>query len=166
MKVQNWTGEEFVSVNEVIQFLNEVLQIDSDAINKLLTIRVPCNEKLDNHESVQTFCVPFKGKEKDDKPRPISVVGILGIINGMFGINSDKFGSIMIMIERKTGKAIKFGLIDAERMLDFKKQELAFKARQIIQKALPQLNRPKNNKNIPNDRRLGDEKKKEDSKES
>ena len=56
------------------------------------------------------------------------------------------------MIERKTGKAIKFGLIDAERMLDFKKQELAFKARQLIKKAI-------NNKNIPNDRRLGDEKK-------
>ena len=166
MKVQSWTGEEFVSIKEVIQFLNELLQIDSDAINKLLSLRVPCNKSLDEHETIQTFAAPVNGVTADDGPKTIPVVGILGIINGMFGINSDKFGSIMLMIERKTGKAIKFGLIDAERMLDFKKQELAFKARQIIQKALPQLNRPKNNKNIPNDRRLGDEKKKEDSKES
>jgi len=166
MKVQSWTGNEFVSINEVIQFLNELLQIDSDAINKLLSLRVSCNKELDKHETVQTFAAPVKGVTADDGPKTIPVVGILGIINGMFGVNSDNFGAIMIMIERKTGKAVKFGLVDAERMLDFKKQEVAFKARQMIKKALPPLNRPKNNKNVPNDRRLGDEKKKEDSEDS
>ncbi len=167
MKVQSWNGNEFVSIYEVIEFLNELLQIDSDTINKLLTIRVPCNEDLAKQESVQVQTLPVKDKDKlacdldlcDDKPKTISLVGILGIINGMFGINSDKFGPIMILINKKTGKAIQFGLIDAEKMHSFKQQELAFKARQAIKKALPGLNRPLNNKDIPNDRRLGDEKK-------
>lgn len=160
MKVQSWNGNEFVSINEVIQFLNELLLIDSEAINKLLTIRVSCNKNLADHETVQVFKAPLKVKPAcADEPKTIPVVGILGILNGMFGINSDKFGPIMILIERKTGKAIKFGLIDAKKMQAFKEQKLAFKARQLIKKALPQLN----NKNVPNDRRLGDEKKKEDS---
>ncbi len=137
MKVQSWNGNEFVSINEVIQFLNELLSIDSVAINKLLTIRVPCNKDLDNHETVQTFKVQGQGKLAcdldlcDDGPKTIPVVGILGILNGMFGINSDRFGPIMMLIERKTGKAIQFGLIDAEKMHDFKKQEVAFKAKQL-----------------------------------
>lgn len=166
MKVQSWNGNEFVSVNEVIKFLNELLQIDSETINKLLTVRVPCIKDLADYESVQVQTLPLKDKDKlacDDGPKTISLVGILGIINGMFGINSDKFGPIMILINKKTGKAIKFELIDAKKMHSFKQQELAFKARQMIKKALPGMKRPTNNKNIPNDRRLGDEKKKEDS---
>ena len=64
MKVQSWNGNEFVSIYEVIEFLNELLQIDSDTINKLLTIRVPCNEDLAKQESVQVQTLPVKDKDK------------------------------------------------------------------------------------------------------
>jgi hypothetical protein len=57
--------------DELISFLNELVQIDSIAIAKLIEKRAPCNKKLAEHKSAQ--CVDKK-------------VGLLGILNGYCGI--------------------------------------------------------------------------------
>jgi len=79
---------ESISIDELIIFLNELIKIDKQAIHKLIKFRTPCNEALANHESVQV-AVDFFGFE----------VGLLGILNGMFGTDEDKYGAITAVFD-------------------------------------------------------------------
>lgn len=63
---------------DTVKILNEALATDSVAIAALVNTRVNCNTDLQNHPSIQM-----------DKK-----VGILGIINGMFGTDQDGWGCI------------------------------------------------------------------------
>ncbi len=63
----------------VIQTLNEAFEADPNAINALITMRVPCNQKLADHPTIQVGGNP-------------DVVGMLGVINGI--------------VERITGKRV------------------------------------------------------------
>lgn len=63
----------------VIQTLNEAFEADPNAINALITMRVPCNQKLADHPTIQVGGNP-------------DVVGMLGVINGI--------------VERLTGKRV------------------------------------------------------------
>jgi len=66
--------KESISVDEVIAFLNELLEIDRPAIAALIANRVPCNERMLEHPTVQVQ--PQHGGYH---------VGMLGILNGLFG---------------------------------------------------------------------------------
>lgn len=58
---------------EAIAYLNELLSLDPDAINMLLTRHyVTVNDALINHPTVQI--------------RHDNMLGVLGLINGMFGV--------------------------------------------------------------------------------
>lgn len=70
-----------VLINDVIDLLNEMLRIDRKAITTLINNRVPCNEILVNHKTIQV-----------DNSTDIPQVGILGLLNGLFGID-DKNGA-------------------------------------------------------------------------
>jgi len=72
-----------VSVDEVVDFLNELVEIDKDAIARLIATRVSCNESLADHPTVQVMV-------KDNRFK----VGLLGIINGLFGVDEKGFGAI------------------------------------------------------------------------
>lgn len=72
-----------LTVDDVIQFLDELLETDRTAIAALVTNRVPCNEALANHKSVQVA-----------KLNNGYLVGMLGVLNGMFGVDGDGFGPI------------------------------------------------------------------------
>ncbi len=68
--------------DEVIDFLNELLAIDPYAISELLIERVPCNQRMADHRTVQvqgagfyTFIAPGTFR-----------VGLLGLLNGFCGI--------------------------------------------------------------------------------
>jgi hypothetical protein len=69
-----------VSPEEVVEVLNEALKLDAAAITKLVNMRVPCNEKLAKHPTIQV------AKDKDS-----TKVGMLGIINGIFGANGNDY---------------------------------------------------------------------------
>lgn len=45
--------KESVTIDEVIEFLNEILAVDEDAIYDLVETRVACNAALANHPTVQ-----------------------------------------------------------------------------------------------------------------
>lgn len=64
-----------VTIDEVVQFLNEVTEIDQSAMTALLETRVPCNQALADHPTVQV-------QARNDQ----NSVGFLGLLNGLFGV--------------------------------------------------------------------------------
>ena len=79
----------------MIAFLNELVTIDKTAIDALLNNRVPCNEALAEHPTVQVVAIPNG-----------NYVGMFGIINGLFGVNRQGFGRIRSVFE--DGELIRF----------------------------------------------------------
>jgi hypothetical protein len=79
-----------VSPKEVVNFLNECFKLDKIAIEKLVNSRVRCNEKLENHPTIQC------GEDKDGN----AVVGLLGILNGIFGADKDGWGVIAAYFDK------------------------------------------------------------------
>lgn len=72
---------ESVTIDHVIEVLNEALLIDPEAIQSLLAIRVPCNQKLADHPTIQVM-------ERNGK----YTVGVLGLLNGIFGADENGCG--------------------------------------------------------------------------
>ncbi len=89
-----------ITSKEMVDFLNDLLTYDKRAVENLFNIRVFCNEKLSEHETVQCGC-----REKN-----VYTVGFIGILNGMFGIDDDSWGCISMDI--KQGKLKRFRLLE------------------------------------------------------
>lgn len=79
--------KETVSIDEVIEYLNELAGLDREAIAKLIDSRVPCNNKIADHPTCQV-------QEEPDGIHVVTKVGILGVINGMFGVDKKGRGAI------------------------------------------------------------------------
>ena len=67
----------------VVDKLNEIHQLDPTVLEALIDYRVPCNQALADHPSVQV------GKTENGYE-----VGLLGILNGLVGVKSDGWGFI------------------------------------------------------------------------
>ena len=76
------------SVDQAIAVLNRALEADPDAMRDLVNRRVECNEKLASDESIQV------GQYAPGRYR----VGLLGIVNGLFGIGEDGYGHITLVV--------------------------------------------------------------------
>ncbi len=74
-----------ITAEEMLHYLNGLIVLDRRAISTLFLIRTGCNESLENHPTVQV---------SDD-----STVGILGIINGMFGVNKHGWGPFILIAD-------------------------------------------------------------------
>lgn len=70
--------------------LNDALRLDGEAINQLFQTRVPCNRALSLHPTIQVA-------DREDGFDPGQVVGILGILNGMF--SQDGKARIMMRVD-------------------------------------------------------------------
>lgn len=77
------------SIQDVIDFLNELLKVDENAVRLLIEQRVPCNNELADHPTVQVR----------SRPNTQPVVGLLGILNGLYGIDEKGYGPIGAIIE-------------------------------------------------------------------
>lgn len=75
--------KENVTIDEVISLLNDALEKDSEAIHNLATTRISCNDVLADHPTIQVG--KFDGEYK---------VGMIGILNGIFGTTEDGYGAI------------------------------------------------------------------------
>ncbi len=75
--------KETISIDQTIEVLNEIIRLDPEAISKLVSVRVKCNTEIANHPTVQV------AKIDND-----FTVGLLGVINGLFGIDNDGWGAI------------------------------------------------------------------------
>lgn len=106
---------EFVSVNDVIFFMNSLIEIDQKAITALVNSRVLCDEELANHYSVQVGWPDHSKKEY--------LVGILGIFNGIFGKDAETgHGPISVMIDDDTQLVTEFKRTDFEYVKELQKE--------------------------------------------
>lgn len=97
-----------ITMQDAVNFLNQLLDIDRVAISKVfLTTRIPCNEALSKHPTVQVRSF------LDVQPEPLHQVGPLGILNGMFGYIRDQAtpGCIAAEIDPINSKILKFILL-------------------------------------------------------
>ena len=83
-----------VTPDKAVAYLNELIEIDGAAIGALIENRVPCNQSLAEHPSVQV-----SGEYDNFK------VGLLGILNGLFGADKSGWGTITVTL--KDGYPIK-----------------------------------------------------------
>jgi hypothetical protein len=67
-------------VDEMIEFLDTLAKMDPVGMGKLIAARVPCNQTLAEHPTVQVGA----GREFG-KPEEGWMVGVLGILNGFYG---------------------------------------------------------------------------------
>lgn len=77
-----------VTPKEVVSMLNDLLKKDRRAVESLFNIRVFCNKELSEHKTVQVH----QFNKKPDK----FYVGVIGILNGIFGIDKKGWGCISI----------------------------------------------------------------------
>ena len=77
-----------MSVDDAIAYLNELIELDRPAIAALIANRVPCNQVLADHPTAQ--CGARHGG---------FTIGMLGVLNGLFGVDDDKRGYITFVFE-------------------------------------------------------------------
>lgn len=82
-------------IDKAIEVLNELHTADPSVMNTLVSYRVPCNDDVADHDTIQVGVTPDG-----------YVVGILGIINGIFGIN--EYDSGYIVANTENGAIINF----------------------------------------------------------
>ena len=98
MDIDDVTREKSLDVaDQMIRFLNELMEIDPDALHKLIETRVPCNTDLAEHPTVQV-------QGTQEKP----CVGLLGILNGFVGADNDGWGFVCASFDDDTGKLTGF----------------------------------------------------------
>lgn len=83
-----------VTVDQAIDMLNDLLKLDREAITQLLDRRVLCSESMADHETVQVL----ERQHKNGKASTYTV-GLLGILNGLFGVMEDGWGHISAWYE-------------------------------------------------------------------
>lgn len=79
---------ESVTIEQVLKLLNELVKLDPDCVAFLVEGRVSCNEAIANHPTVQVS--DYAGSPS---------VGLLGILNGIFGIDEKGYGPISAYFE-------------------------------------------------------------------
>lgn len=88
-----------VTITEVVEFLNGLNRLDPVAMTALVENRVHCNIAVADHPTVQV------STRKDEDGEGYEV-GLLGIINGIFGTDAKGWGPIAA--EYDEGRIIRF----------------------------------------------------------
>jgi hypothetical protein len=74
------------ATDDLNKFLNEVFELDRDAVSTLIETRVPCSKKMKDHSTIQVTRFgdldPVHPTPSDDQP----MVGLLGLLNGFCGV--------------------------------------------------------------------------------
>lgn len=78
--------------DQFILVLNELVGVDRKALETLIEFRVPCDEFLADHPTVQVS-VSGEGEAKSCQ------VGLLGILNGLVGVQEDGWGYITAVFD-------------------------------------------------------------------
>ena len=90
--------KESITPNDVVNLLNELLKLDPKGITNLFKTYVNVNDAIENHPTVQiTGC-------------DSALLGIMGILNGLFGTLEDESGVIYYSIDETVGNILNFGV--------------------------------------------------------
>ena len=109
MEVNKWTGDETVAVKDVIAMLNELHQLNPELMTDFTLKRFPCNHAIRDHKTVQAFCY---GDASLEEPK----VGLVGLLNGLLGIDRNHFGPIAAILEEEDGSLTGFTMTDTDAM--------------------------------------------------
>ena len=95
-------NDEYLDPHATVRLLNEFHRDDPYALHVLVALRAPCGPRLAGHPTVQVG--PNVGG-----PGGGSVVGLLGIVNGLCGVRADGTGHVAATYEdgRLTGFAVR-----------------------------------------------------------
>ena len=107
MEVEKWTGEETVAVKDVVAMLNEIHQIDLVLTANMVLHRYPCNKGIRDHKTIQAHCY---GDASLENPK----VGLLGILNSLFGIDKNHFGAIAANFKEENGPLLGFKMTNTD----------------------------------------------------
>jgi len=88
---------EKINLDEVVGFLNSLIRLDAKAMKGLVESRVPCNEHLSAHETVQVLRTENGTLE----------VGVLGLLNGLIGIHDSGWGYLSVELD-EYGNLLRF----------------------------------------------------------
>lgn len=81
-----------ITLEEVIDRLNGALELDPSAMKRLVEARVPCNQGLADHPTIQVQSIREDGQT-------VFRVGVLGLLNGLFGVDSENWGAIEVQFD-------------------------------------------------------------------
>ena len=87
----------------IVDRLNDMMLYDAEAMHKLCETRVPCNQALTDHPTVQVL------DAQDGTPPK---VGMLGVLNGLVGTRSTGGGYIAGNYDDETGQLLEFQVLD------------------------------------------------------
>jgi len=73
----------------IAKFLNDALEIDHSAVATLCGMRVPCNQELADHPTIQVRA------EQDGS----FTLGLIGLLNGLVGANEKQHGYLAATFE-------------------------------------------------------------------
>lgn len=81
-----------VTPNDAIKYLNELLAIAPETIETLVNLRIPAPKAIVDHPTVQVQSptVALDGP---------AVVGLIGILNGLFGVDLSGTGPIAVVYD-------------------------------------------------------------------
>lgn len=85
-----------------VELLNEILRLDPALANSLVSSYHTCNKHIAKHPSIQVI----SGEHTN-------LVSVLGILNGLFGVNSINYGHISAVIQ--DGKPVSFVMTPEEK---------------------------------------------------
>ena len=83
------------NVRHALRILNEALDRDAVSITHLVNTRIPCDERLSKHGTIQTRVL--------NGPH---MVGVLGVINGILGYKQGGIGAEG-EVDGRTGKFVR-----------------------------------------------------------
>ncbi len=88
------TIKESITVDDALEVLNRMLETDPQATREIFLFgRVPCNKALADDPTIQVKTYQVK------KGEPKLSVGVLGVLNGLFGIDEGGWGPISVNVE-------------------------------------------------------------------
>ena len=85
----------------IVAFLNDLVELDKPAVAALIANRVPCSQAMADHPTVQV-----------GGPREAYRVGMLGILNGLCGIDSRGWGGVVAVYDGPDGALVKFRVVE------------------------------------------------------
>jgi hypothetical protein len=107
-----------VTLQETVEFLNSLLEIDRHVVTALFSMRIGCNKAMADHETVQ--CGTFDLLTDKEE---YCQVGMIGILNGLFGADQNGWGHICANYDE--GIIKEFKLLpdkDVKEIIDSKKR--------------------------------------------